>query len=339
MSATTVAVAFIVSSLMPEVAGARTADRVRALPMAAFGTTNSAVPLVLWAKKKKKKKSTASGDGAGLSPESAETKRQAIRDAVSGARQSGDLEKVAEDLESNAAILGDPVTFIEAADTRLELADEERSIDEAERAIETSRVALDILHFYERVGSGEVHTDWRVIDPSDAGTLISQAEGQIARAEALIEAIEREQEVGEEAPIAAAPTDTPKKRKKKKRGKAAPGSGLIAGGSVFIALGAAGAGLGIAGLAISASKQKEVEKLMLPDDQEEVDRLDQEGHNANLMGWVGLGAAAVGLAVGVPLLVVGVNRRKGSSATPANALRVAPAIGGDHAGLVISGRF
>ena len=180
-----------------------------------------AISVYAFAKKKKKKKKPAPevDPGPRLTPESAEPKRQAIRSAVQAKRDSGDWVGVAEGLEKNAPILGDPVTMLEAGEARVEAAAKQRSVEQAQAAIEDTRVALDILHFYDAVASGQATSDWLVIAPGDAAALISQGDSQIERAESLISEIEAEK-------VAAAGTKgdkvddkKKKKKKKKKRGK------------------------------------------------------------------------------------------------------------------------
>jgi hypothetical protein len=119
-----------------------------------------------------------------------------------------------------------------------------------------------------------------------------------------------------------------------------PGTGLIAAGSGMLVVGAAGVSMAIAGLVISSRKQKEVEDLVLPMDQAEVDKLDDEGNRANTIAIAGAVVAAVGVGVGIPLVVIGVKRRKQANAAPASAsLRLVPRLSRGSAGLAITGRF
>jgi hypothetical protein len=302
------------------------------VPTAAAGPV-----LPLAAKKKaKKKKKAAAPKPAGLTPEEAETKRQAIRDAVESDRAAGSMRSVARGLEDNGAILGDPVVLLEAGEVRLGIAAEERDIDEAQRSIETTLVALDVLYFYDAVSDGQAESDWLVIEPSRAGGLISDGKRQIEKAESLIEEIERERRAEE------APDDGPRvskaDKKKRERKPMRPGTGLIIAGTGFTVLGVVGASLGFAGLAISSSKQKEVEGKQIPEEQDEVERLDAEGKRANTMGYAGIGLAVGALAVGIPLLVVGVKKRKSSPSASAR-IRLAPMVSGHQNGFVLSGSF
>ena len=272
-----------------------------------------------------------------LSPDNAEGKRKAIRDAAKEDIEAENYAAAAETLVENAALLGDPVTTMEAAELHIEQAAKDRDTEQCEQAIEVASVALDILHFYDEVAAGETRSTWKVIDPADAADMITEAEGIIERAESLIEEIEQEEAAaaagdGDDGGGAAAPVDKPPREKK-------PGTGLLIGGAVATGVGVAGLSMAIAGLVISRSKQKEVEELMRPADDDEIAALDDEGKRANLIAFVGAGIGAVGFAVGVPLLIVGLKKRKEGGTTAATSLRVAPAITRTSSGLSLSGRF
>jgi hypothetical protein len=284
---------------------------------------------------KKKKSSSSSG---GLTPAAAEPKREAIRAAVADDVKNEKWESAADTTESNAAQLGDPLSYRDAADYRLKQAEAARDIDAANAAIETAQVALDILHYYDAVASGEVESEWQPIEPSSASSMISEVEGIVERAQSLITEIEAEQAAGDGDGGTATPAGKGKKKKRdKKPGK--PGTVLIALGAAFTAIGVGGVSLVVAGTVISSSKQKEVEGLTLPQDQARVDELDEEGSKANNLAYIGAGVAVVGLAVGVPLIVVGVMRRKKGNPGGAAQLRVAPAISRSFGGVSLVGRF
>lgn len=319
-----VALAFLATSFvpLPALAEAQTS----------FSTAGVQLPLMFKKRKRKKKKSS------GLTPDGAESKRQAIRESVAEDKEKGNWQAVAEGFEYNAGLLGDPVTMLEGADARLEAARADRDITQAEKAIETTYVALDMLHFYQDVAAGDTQSNWLVIDPSSAGDLISDAEAKISEAESLIEEIEAEQaEEDEEGPAVAAGPD--KKKKKKKRGKAKPGTILIATGAAFTGLGVAGAAMGIAGIAISNSRQREVDELGAMGDPDEINRLDEEGQRANVLGYAGLAMAVAGIAVGVPLIAVGAKKRKEAGPGAAARIQVAPMFGRTANGMVVQGRF
>jgi hypothetical protein len=304
-----------------------------------LGASTLGPAAAFYAKKKKKKPAPEPEPGPRLTPETAEPKRQAIRDAAKPMIDSGDYAGAADKLESNAEQLGDPETMLEAAEARLEAAKKDRNVATAEASIETSKRALDILHFYAAVNNGEATSDWLVINPGDASGLIDRADGVVTQAEALIEEIEAENS----KKVAAGPGgDGKKKRKKRERGEKKPGTGMIAAGSIFTVVGVGGVSMVIAGTVISASKQNEVEKFMPGDP--EVDDLDAAGKRANLIAYIGAGVAVVGVAVGLPLLILGVKKRKAGGGPPAtatvrNSLVVAPGFAPGTAALSLRGRF
>lgn len=292
-----------------------------------------------FAKQKKKKKAPEPEPGPRLTPDAAEPKRQAIRDSAQASKDAGNFAAAADTLERNAEQLGDPVTMLEAAEARLEGAKKDRNIEAAEATIETSKRALDILHFYSAVNNGEATSDWLVIEPGDAGGLIDRADGVVTQAEGLIDEIEAENA----SKVAAGPAkDGKKEKKKRERGESKPGTGMIVAGSIFTAVGVGGVSMVVAGTVISASKQNEVEKFMPGDP--EVDDLDAAGKRANLIAYIGAGVAVAGLAIGLPLLILGVKKRKQGSGPPSTAsvrksLVVAPAFAPGAAALSLRGRF
>ncbi len=311
--------------------------------------STAGVPIAFFAKKKKKKPKPKPAEeveaGPLLTPEQAEPKRQAIRDSVQGARDAGDYERVADGLEKNGAELGDPIILLEAGETRLDIASKERDAEAASKGIEDTRIALDILHLFAEVESGSATTDWIVIAPADSTALISRAEEQLDRGEGLLSDIEAEKAAAAQASAGDGDKKKKKKRDRKKRekGDAKPGTGMIAAGSVFIVAGVAGVSMVIAGTSISAAKQKEVEKHEVTDP--EIDDLDKAGNRANLMAYLGAGLAVAGLAVGIPLLVVGAKKRKNGKGGGTTAgvgrreLALSPIFGGGTSGVALRGRF
>ena len=278
-----------------------------------------------------KQRKPARAKGPQLTPDGAQEKRAAIREAARGDLEAQRWGSAAETLESNAVILGDPVTLIEAGDARLRLADRDRSIDEAERSIETTRVAIDILHFYRSVAAGQAESDWLVIDPDDTNPHLARAAEQMAAAQTLIEEIERER-LGDDAV-----SDAGVRGKKRDR-TARPGTAMIASGAVLSAVGVAGITMVIAGVARGASRQSQVEDLEPGVDDDEIARLDGEGARANRLAFIGTGLAVAGLAVGIPLVVFGVKKRRAAGTRTAD-LRVLPTMGPALQGVTISGRF
>jgi hypothetical protein len=328
-------------SLEPAVAAAATAS---ATPLALAGPS-AAMPASLYkpkkkkkggSKKKKKAKKPEVKKGPDLTPNDAEAKRDAIRDAAQADVDAGDYASAAQSMEENAALLGDPISFLEGADLRIRAAEKDRDIAQAEAAIESAEVAGDIAGFYEAVDAGTQSSDWLVIDPVSAGDVSQRAEETKARARALIEEIEAEKP---DEPVASAGGGSAGKVKKK-RDPAGPGTALIAAGSAFTVVGVGGLSLAIAGLVISSQKQKEVEDAVLPAEQDKVERLDKEGSRANVLAFVGAGVAVVGLGVGIPLVIIGAKRRKEAKSAPASAsLRLAPKVSRRTAGLVLTGHF
>lgn len=294
-----------------------------------------AVSQALYMAKKKK----SSGGGGGLTPSQAESKREAIRAAVAEDVKAERWEAAADSTESNAAQLGDPLSFRDAAQHRLAQARKDRDIEAANAAIETAKVALDILHYYDAVASGAVESEWQPIDPSQASSMISEVEGVVDEAEELIAEIEAEEASGGDGGGGGDGAAGKTKKKKRDRGPGKPGTLFIALGSAFTVIGVGGVSLAVAGLVISSSKQKEVEKLMLPQDQDRVDELDAEGSRANKLSYIGAGVAVAGLAVGVPLLVVGVMRRKKGDPGASARVQVTPALSRGFGGVSLQGRF
>jgi len=310
-----------------------------------------AVSVYAFAKKKKKKKKKPKPEveedpGPRLTPEDAEAKRQAIRNSVSAARDSGNWIAVAEGLEKNAPLLGDPVTMLEAGEARIEAAAKGRSVDQANLAIADTRTALDILHFYDAVASGQAVSDWLVIAPGDAASLIERGDAQIERAEGLIEEIEAEKVAAAAAKGDDDDDDKKKKKKRKKKprdGKAKPGTGMIAAGSVFTVAGVAGLSMIIAGTVRSNAAQKQVEKLDEGDP--DIETYDKIGKQSNNIAYIGVGVAVAGFAVGLPLVISGAKRRKAAgegsqsaSVQRRQAFGVSPMLGATQ-GLMIRGRF
>lgn len=272
-----------------------------------------------------------------LSPENAESKREAIRDAAKEDIEAENYAAAAETLAENAALLGDPVTYMEAAELHLEQAKKDRDTEQCEATIEVATVALDILHFYDAVASGDATSKWKVIDPGDAAGMIAETEALIEEAETLIETIEEEETAAaaEDAGDGGTPVGPVDQSPREKK----PGTGLLIGGAVAASVGVAGVSMAIAGLVISRGKQREVEELERPADDDEIAAIDEEGKQANLIAFIGAGVGAVGLAVGVPLLIVGAKKRKEGKTTAATTLRVTPAITRTSSGLSLSGRF
>jgi hypothetical protein len=297
-------------------------------------------------KKKKKPKPAVEEEPAGplLTPEGAEPKRQAIRDSVQGARDAGDYGRVAEGLETNGAELGDPIILLEAGETRLDIAQKSRDAEAAQKGIDDTKAALDILYLFADVEAGKASTDWIVISPADSTALISRGEEQLDHGEELLSSIEAEKAAAAQANAGKGGDKKKKQRKKRERGDAKPGTGMIAAGSAFIVVGVAGVSMVIAGAVWSKRQQKEVEKHMVTDPQ--IDAIDAAGNKANNIAYSGAALAGLGVVVGLPLLIVGLKKRKAAGNAPSTtaermrrSLVVSPMFGGGTNGVALRGRF
>lgn len=322
-----------------------TAQRAASLAMAlAWGVSATLVPThaaALWSYDLQVKDGTA----ALLSVERAEQKRTSIRQSVASDRSAGRMSEVAEALERDGASLGDPILLLEAGEAWLAAAEESSSIEDARRAEMVTRTALDIVYFYRDVGSGKTRSRWTVVTTDQVPDLLERGDRQIEASAELIDRIENPPRSSDGAGRADADGQKKarakaKKKKSRVRGERAPkrpGTGMIVGGSLATAVAGGGVALSVAGLLISSSRQKEVETLDAVEDAERVETLDKEGKQANLFAYVGLGVAVGALAVGLPLLIVGVKKRKASPV--AASVRIVPDFGGTQQGVSVIGRF
>ena len=85
--------------------------------------------------------------------------------------------------------------------------------------------------------------------------------------------------------------------------------------------------------------QEEAESLVLPLEQERLDQLDRQGAQDNLMAYIGMAVAGVGLSSGIALIVVGSKKRKAAGAPESATLRIGPYFRGGKAGLSFTGNF
>lgn len=285
------------------------------------------------------------GTAAILSTERAAEKRAAIREGVASDRAAKRFRKVGQSLERDAAMIGDPLTLLDAGEAWLEAARVSRDKDEALHAEELTLVALDILHFYRDVAAGKTRSRWSVVTGEEAADGIERSDAQLEAVRALIEEIENPPPPAKVAAREGAATKKRSKTRKPRREKKPreprerkPGTGMLAAGSVMTIVGAGGGGLALAGLIISTQKQREVETLDAVMDAERVEQLDREGARANLMAYIGIGVAGGALAIGIPLLAVGAKKRKVSQSA-ATSWRVVPNVSASHQGVVFSGRF
>lgn len=268
-----------------------------------------------------------------LTPSEADSARKSIQGKAKDLREAEDHDGAAELLADEANKKADPVLYIDAAEAYKAAGVKNKSRVDLENGMEQARVGLDILYFLQ---DPRVDPDWQPVDASDVSSEISRGEKAIEACEQAIEDLSKKKD--DPAPA----EEEDKKRKKAPK----DGRGLIAGGAVFTVVGVAGLAMIGAGVGTSIAAQNHVDELNpsdpnFPDD---VAADDKKGKLGNTLAYVGIPVAAVGLAAGIALLVVGVKKRKryqaenGSGDTSAS-LRVVPVTGRGYAGLSLSGRF
>jgi hypothetical protein len=268
---------------------------------------------------------------AGLSPEQAEQRRAEVRAETDSLAKPA----AAEQLRREAEELGDPDLFLAASDLLREQAEADADEDLAREAAALADTARDIA-LYLADERRFAATDWRPVTREQAGTLADRAEQAGERARELAATIVAEREAAErEASESEAPSDDRDRKKRERK----PGTGLIAGGAAMLTLGAGGLAMIGAGLAMGASRQREAESLDLPAEQARLDELDRQGKQSNLIAYVGIAVAGVGLATGIALVVVGAKQRKRAGGDESASLRAAPWFGREGGGLSIAGRF
>lgn len=261
----------------------------------------------------------------GLSPEQAEARRLEVRTKP----------PTVELLKLEAEELGDPELFMSASEVLLEHAEAEADEGAALEAAELADIARDIALYLadERRFNA---TDWRPVTREEAEALADRAElaGEQARELAATIVAEREAAAAENAEV-----DEPSEERKRREKK--PGTGLIAGGAAMLTIGVGGVAMIGAGLAMGAARQREAESLDLPAEQARLEALDRQGAQANLISYIGIAVAGVGLTTGIALIVVGAKKRKqaGGSSSESASLRAAPWFGREGAGLSVGGRF
>lgn len=258
-----------------------------------------------------------------VTPESTSAARFDVEQAGQRMVASGDLQAAADLYWSKGFELRDPVLLVMSAEALRDLADRDRSIPAAEAAIERLRVAFDMLYYLR---DSATSASWQPITSEQVSTVLDRAERVASEAEALISAIEE---------AAKAPVVDPDEGKRK-RGKAKPGTVLIAAGAGLLVLGLGGGGLGAGGLAIGAAAQQDVEDPLVY--AVEHHAAEERGQRGNVLAGVGFSIAGVGVIAGSVLIVLGVKKRKGAS--PAEQAFVpAPIWLRGGAGLGVSGRF
>ncbi len=266
---------------------------------------------------------------AGLSPEQAEQRRAEVRAETDSLAKPAAIEK----LRREAEALGDPELFLAASELVREQAEADADEDLAGEAATLADTARDIALYLvdERRFTA---TDWRPVTRERASELATQAERAGEQARELAATIVREREAAAESSSTVEQPDDDRKRERK------PGTGLIAGGAAMLTLGAGGLAMIGAGLGMGAGHQREAESLELPAEQARLDQLDRLGAQANLISYIGIAVAGVGLATGIALVVVGAKQRKqAGGGSDSASVHAAPWFGREGAGLSVMGRF
>lgn len=261
---------------------------------------------------------------AGITPEQA----QQQRDEVQGEASSLAAAAAVELLQREAEERGDPELFLSASERLRQRAEVEADEDLAHAAGRLASTARDIA-LYLADERRFAATDWQVVTRERASELADEAEQAMTKANELADAIvaAKATESAEPSPV----DDEPERTRK-------PGTALIAGGAAALTIGVGGLAMIGAGMGIGGNAQKEAESLDLPAEQARLDELDRKGAQANLITYVGIAVAGVGLASGIALIAVGVKKR-GRSDDARASLRAAPWFGREAAGLAIGGRF
>lgn len=266
-----------------------------------------------------------------ISPEKTEELRVAARTKADAA---GGLVEQADVLYRSGQDLGDPILMLDGAERLKMQADQERSTEIAHTAVEQVATALDVVS-YMSDADAYGNTRWHPVAPESVSDVRSRAELLRDELSSLIDEIEAER-----AAALAAANKKPEPEEKKKRGPAKPGTGLIAGGAVSLGvLGGGGIGLAAFGLAQGADTQKQAEALNLPAELDQLDELDKQGARYNTFAIVGGVVAAVGVGLGVGLIVAGVKKRRASSDSPAEEEAASVVLVPGVRGVTLVGRF
>jgi len=285
-------------------------------------------------KKKKKKPKAADTESSDASQSEGPAVEELSADSVTAERErvqesaksAGDPKSAAETLEQGAKQNGDPVLFLDAAQNYIAAGKADRDEGLVELGIENARIALDVLHF---VRSPAADPSWQVVASNEVKDLIERGNDLVREGQRSLDSLESS---GDETE--GTTDEEPKRKRKRRKGESRPGAGAIAGGSVLLLAGVAGVAMIGAGAAISRNRQDEVEALELGPQDEKFKELDAQGKRANMIAYIGIPLAAVGLIGGITLLALGAKRAKAGKSTSAHAW-VMPTFGG----LVVSGKF
>lgn len=129
------------------------------------------------------------------------------------------------------------------------------------------------------------------------------------------------------------------RERRKPRSESSQTRELKIAGAVFAGLGVVGLIVGTAGAVSGANKQREADSKQLPEQQDEIERLDSEGARANQMGLAGFVVGGGLLVVGIALLTAGTVIEKRERIAREARVRIAPM--GIHrgSGVLLQGRF
>jgi hypothetical protein len=263
---------------------------------------------------------------AEVTPESTSAARFSVEQDGQQLISTGSLQAASDLYWAKGFELRDPVLIVAAAEQLRDLADRDRSIPAAQQALERLTVAFDMLYYLR---DSATSASWQPITSDQVAIVLARADRVSTEAQTLIAAIE-----AEVAAAAAAPEPDEKTR----RGKAKPGTVLIASGATLLVIGlGVGGGLGAAGLWNGAAAQKRVEHPLVY--AKEHAEADLRGRQSNIMAGVGLAIAGVGVIAGAALLVIGVEKRKAAGAGSSQAMVPTPVWLRGGAGVGVAGRF
>jgi hypothetical protein len=247
---------------------------------------------------------------------------------------AGRYTRAAKRLERAAIDYGDPVLFLDAADAWLYEARTKHTMEPLRRAERAANIAIDIAMFVEEVSHTPSETRWKVVAGGETGRLVERAEVQLEEVEALMKQIRDDvsdrvsaaEEVAGEEDDGDAGSLEPYEPK--------PYRPMMVAGGILLSAGLAGVGVLATGMTLGFLRQREIDDLELPGEDQTAHEITQEGDRANVVAYIGLGLGVVGLGAGIPLLAVGKSRKRATHGESAR-VRIAPALGG----LSLSGRF
>jgi hypothetical protein len=256
-----------------------------------------------------------------VTPADAQAQRVAVQETARALGSAGDHRGAGREYDEGAAVHGDPILFLDAAEAYLEAAADERDTGLAQGAIERAYTAIDIVYFHLDSAADK---NFRLVETGDIPDLITRGNQVVARGESLIEEIRLEAQ----APPPPPPAE-PSRPAHPGRAKIVTGAALATVGGGLLAMGAVGLGLG-------AARQSEAEDPTVYGDQ--YDDVERRGKQANVIAGVGLAVGAVALGAGIALVLAG--RKSAKAAKPGdNLVELGPMFGSGSGGLTVTGRF